>query len=41
MLNMLGGISEMSVSINVPRADEKVRQSASASFTSVAREIIQ
>jgi hypothetical protein len=41
MLNMLGGISEMSVSIKVPRADENVRQSARASFTSFARDSIQ
>jgi hypothetical protein len=41
MLKMLGGISEMSVSISVPRADEKVRQSESAASTSAARESSQ
>ena len=41
MLNMLGGIRVMSVSINVPRADENVCQSVSASLTSSARVSIQ
>ena len=35
MLKMFGGSSVMSVSTNVPRADENVRQSRSASLTSL------
>ena len=41
MLNMFTGIRLMSVSTRVPRAEEKVFQSASASFTSSARVISQ
>ena len=41
MLNMLGGNNEVSVSIKVPRADEKFFQSDRAALTSWARLSIQ
>ena len=41
MLNMLGGSSEVSVSISVPLAEEKFFQSDRAAFTSWARLSIQ
>ena len=41
MLNMLSGMRLMSVSTRVPRAEEKVCQSAAAASTSSARLSIQ